>query len=410
MTDEVGELVLRDNYLQTQAISVAASQGVALLDQQARLIRNLERAGKLQRGLEYLPDDEALAERQADGEGLTRPEIAVLLAYAKIALYQEILRSDLPDDPELGNDLLLYFPKPLRERFRDAIAAHRLRREIIATHLTNSTVNRVGPTFVTRMAEETGAKATEIARAYTIVRDAFELRRVWSEIEALDNVVPAELQIEMIGEVARLVDRSTLWLLRHARQRLDVSVRVAEFGGGAFEVLAALEEILSPAERAALDQRIHGYEERGVPGALARFVASVGVLGAVLDIVTLAVGRRFSVPEVARVYFQVGARFRLDWLRSAVVEVADQDPWHKAAAEALSADLLAHQGEIARNVLASAEDGGGPDAANETWIAERKTLVEPVDRLLEELTGAATVDLAMLTVANHHLRLLAEEG
>ncbi len=410
MTDEVAELVLRDNYLQTQAISLADAQGVALLDQQARLMRNLERAGRLQRALEYLPDDEEVAARQAAGRGLTRPEIAVLLAYAKIALYQEILRSDLPDDPELENDLLLYFPAPLRERFGEAIAGHRLRREIIATHVTNSTVNRVGATFVTRLEEETGARATEVARAYTIVRDAFELRRVWSEIEALDTRVPAELQIDMTGEVGRLVDRSTLWLLRHARGRLDVSQRVAEFGHGASEVLAALEEILSPAERGVLDGRIAAYEERGVPGALARFVASVDVLGAVLDIVTLSEGRRFGIPEVARVYFRLGSRFRLDWLRAAAAEVADQDPWHKAAAEALAADLRAHQGEIARNVLACAAEGQSPDDATQAWIGERQALVEPIDRLLAELAAAAAVDLAMLTVANHHLRLLAEEG
>jgi len=408
MTDEVAELVLRDNYLQTQAISVAAAQGVSALDQQARLIRNLERSGRLQRQLESLPNDEALAERQTSGLGLTRPEIAVLLAYAKIALYQEILASDLPDDPTLSGDLALYFPKPLRERFRDAIEGHRLRREIIATHVTNSTVNRVGPTFITQMMEETGAPATDIARAYTIARDAFELRRVWEEIESLDNKVPAELQIEMIEEIARLVHRSTLWLLRHARQRLDVARRVEEFGQGAADVLAELERILAPDARSSLGRRILDYEEHGVPGALARFVASVDVLAAVLDIVTLAEGRHFSIAEVARVYFRVGTRFRLEWLRSMAEDVADQDPWHKAAAEALSSDLMAHQGEIARNVLSAAADDEGPDDAARTWLEERRTLVEPVDRLLEELAGASAVDLAMLTVANHHLRLLSE--
>jgi glutamate dehydrogenase len=155
---------------------------------------------------------------------------------------------------------------------------------------------------------------------------------------------------------------------------------------------------------------MRSFEERGVPGALARFVASVDLLGAVLDIVTLAEGRRFGVPEVARVYFQVGSRFRFDWLRAGAAEVADKDPWHKAAAEALAADLMAHQGEIARRVLAAAEEGQSADDATRAWLDARRTLVEPVDRLIEELAGAAAVDLAMLTVANHHLRLLAEEG
>ena len=364
MTDEVAELVLRDNYLQTQAISVAASQGVALLDQQARLIRSLERTGKLQRGLELLPDDEELGERQAAGRGLTRPEIAVLLAYAKISLYQEILGSELSDDPELEHDLLLYFPVPLRQRFRDAIAGHRLRREIIATHVTNSTVNRVGPTFVLRMAEETGARATEIARAYTIVRDAFGLRRAWSDIESLDNRVPAELQVEMIGEVARLVDRSTLWLLRHLRQRLEVSRRVASSSATASPRcwLRWRRCCRPPSAAPWRSASAATWSAACRPTWRASWPAST-CSGAVLDIVTLAAGRDFGVSEVARVYFQVGSRFRLDWLRAAAAEVADQDPWHKAAAEALAADLMAHQGEIARNVLACAEEGGAPDAA-----------------------------------------------
>jgi len=408
MTDDVAELVLRDNYLQTQAISVSEAQGVALLDQQARLIANLEKAGRLKRTIEYLPDDEELAERQARGEALTRPEIAVLLAYSKIALYQEILNSTLPDDPELDRDLELYFPEPLRERFRDAIGRHRLRREIVATHVTNSTVNRVGPTFVTRMVEETGARATEVARAYTIARDAFELRRVWSAIERLDNRVPAALQIRMILEVDRLVERSTMWLLRHARQRLDVTARVAELGAGASEVLAALETILPPADLVRLEERIAAYQAEGVTGSLSRFVASVDVLGAVLDIVSIAEAREHGAVDVARVYFLLGSRLRLDWLRATGEEVADQDPWKKAAAEALTQDLTAHQGQITRNVLLESVDGRSPAEATEAWLAEHAARVEPFERILEELGEETTIDYGMLAVANHYLRVLAE--
>jgi glutamate dehydrogenase len=407
MTDEVAALVLRDNYLQTQAISVSEAQGVALLDAQARLIRNLERGGRLQRQLEFLPDDDEIAERQAAGRGLARPEIAVLLAYSKISLYHEILASPLPDDPELVGDLLLYFPGPLRERHRDAILRHRLRREIIATHVTNSTVNRVGPTFVTRMSEETGARATEIARAYTITRDAYRLRGVWSGIEALDNRVPAGLQIRMILEVDRLLHRSTVWLLRNALGRLDVARRVEEYGEGAAAVLTALETVLPADELAGWSARLEELQGEGVPGALSRFVASVDVLGAVPDIVTIAAGRPAGVEDVARVYFLLGHRFRFDWLRETAQRVADADPWHKAAAEALSQDLAAHQGAITRAVLDYSRDGHTAGDVADAWLAAHPSRVEPVDRLLAELAAAATVDFAMLTVANHQLRLLA---
>ena len=410
MTGEVADLVLRDNYLQTQAISVAESQGPALLDQHRRLMRHLERAGRLVRAVEQLPSDDELAEREAKGLGLTRPELAVLLAYAKIALYQEILRSDLPDDPELERDLVLYFPEPLRQRYRAEIGRHRLRREIIATHVTNSTVNRVGPAFVARLMEETGAGAVDVARAYTIVRDAFGLRRLWGDVEELDHRVPAALQIDMIREVGRLVERSTLWLLRHARGRLEVSRRVAEFGNGAAALLAALDRVLPAEETDALARRTHALTERGVPEALARFVAGVDLLGAALDLVALAAGGRFAVPEVAGVYFRLGARFRFDWLRAVAARVAEEDHWSQAAAEALVAELDGHQRRIVASVLAKAADDAGADRAADDWLAAHGKLVEPVDRLLAELAAAPAVDLAMLTVADHQLRQLAQEG
>ncbi|HUO86502.1 MAG TPA: NAD-glutamate dehydrogenase, partial [Thermoanaerobaculia bacterium] len=310
-------------------------------------------------------------------------------------------------EPELVSDLLRYFPQPLAERHRDALLRHRLRREIVATHVTNSTVNRVGPTFVLRMAEETTARATEVARAYTITRDAFQLRDAWSAIEALDNQVPAELQLAMIGEVDRLVDRSTLWLLRNARERLDVAQRVAEFGVGAAAVLGELETVLPAAERGGLAERTAGYRERGVPVELARFVAAIDSLGAVLDIVTLAAGRPFEPVDVARVYFALGARFRFDQLRAAAAALADTDPWQKKAVEAISQDLAAHQGAVTRAVLDHAADGHDPRTATEAWLAAHAARVEPADRTLAELAATTSFDFAMLLVANHQLRLLA---
>ncbi|HEX2253645.1 MAG TPA: NAD-glutamate dehydrogenase [Thermoanaerobaculia bacterium] len=412
MTEEVAALVLRDNYLQSQALSVSAVQGAVLVDQQERLMQSLERSGRLQRGLEYLPDDEELAERRARGVGLTRPELAVLLAYAKIALYEELLASPLPDDPELVIDLLRYFPQPLRDRFPDAIARHRLRREIVATHVTNSMVNRVGPTFVARMHEETGAAATLVARAYTVTREAFGLRRVWSGIEDLDNRVPAELQIAMILEVDRLVERATLWLLRSgegAGPELDVARRTAELGEAASAVLAELENLLPGGELAGLTERMQAYQAQGVPGALSRFVASVDVLGAVLDIVSIAEGLGHGPVDVARVYFLLGSELKLDWLRTAAAGLVGEDPWHKAAAQSLIQDLIAHQGTITRNVLAFA-DGHDPRRATTAWAQARAARLEPVKRLLDELTHETPVDFARLAVANHQLRLLAGAG
>ena len=418
MTDEVAELVLRDNYLQTQAISVAESQGAGALDKQGRMMRELERAGRLDRRLEKLPDDEELAERQAAERGLTRPEIAVLLAHGKLWLYDQLLASALPDDPERRDDLLLYFPEPLRERFGEDLEQHRLRREIIATHVTNSMVNRVGPTFASRLGAETGATPAQIARAYTIARDAFDLRRVWAEIETLDNRIDAELQIHLIREVGRLVERATRWFLRHEAAGMGTTARVEEFRPGARAVWRALGRVLPDAERQALAERLAGYRDRGVPEDLARWVAGVDLLAAVPDIVAIARDCAFTVEDVAKVYYALGARFALDWLREWALALAgDGDPWQAAAAAALVRDLFTQQGAMALRVLRPAAvaagpggDGGpaGAEAAGEAWLARNRGAVERIERLLDELRAAPEVDLARLTVASHQLRQLAE--
>src|SRR6185503_11419719 len=222
MTDEVAALVLRDNYLQTQALSLTESMSAQLLDRHAQMLRAFEKSGRLDRKIEFLPDEEEIRQRAANKRGLVRPELAVLLAYAKIALYEDLLASDVPDDRLLGEDLLRYFPQPMVEGYRDEIERHRLRREIIATYITNSTINRVGPSFVYRMMESTGRAAQEVARAYTITRDAFELRKVWAAIEALDNKVPAEVQLRMQQDVRQLTEHATLWFLQRHDQPLDV--------------------------------------------------------------------------------------------------------------------------------------------------------------------------------------------
>ena len=201
MTDEVGALVLLDNYRQTQAINVALAQGVGLLEGQARLMRELERAGELNRALEGLPDDETLEERRKSGEGLTGPEFSVLFAYSKMTLYQTLLASDLPEDPYLALDLTRYFPEPMRERFKSYIHRHRLRREIIATSVTNSMVNRVGAAFMSQFNEAHGFAPSETARAYAITRDCYGLRTLWAAIAALDNKVAASVQTAMLIDV-----------------------------------------------------------------------------------------------------------------------------------------------------------------------------------------------------------------
>ncbi|HEX3068499.1 MAG TPA: NAD-glutamate dehydrogenase domain-containing protein, partial [Thermoanaerobaculia bacterium] len=404
MTDEVGQLVLCDNYEQTQAISLTQFLGESVLDEQARFMRALERAGRLDRALEGLPDDETIAQRHTAHIGLTRPELAVLMAYSKIGLYSDLLASDLPDDPLLVEDLALYFPKPLRTQYRAAIERHRLRREIIGTYVTNNIINRIRPTFVWQMTEETGKPAADVARAFTIIRESFDLRSLWSEIEAQDNILPARVQIEMLTEVGRLLERAIGWLLISDYERLDTAKYVAEFRPAIAAIADRLHDILPAALLGSLKARQGELEMDNVPERVAYRIASLGVMGAALDIVRLSRTGR-PVQDVAKVYFSVGARFGLERLRSAGASIAAETPWQKAAVAAAVDDLFNYQSIIASRVLGESNGAGEP---LDGWLTARPRVVERIDQMMTDFRAAQTVDLAMLTVASRQLRALVE--
>jgi glutamate dehydrogenase len=403
LTDEVAALVLRDNYLQGEALSLAERQGVDALDQQIRLMRGLERAGKLSRGIEFLPDDETLTNRAASRIGMTRPELAVLLSYAKMTLDAELLPSALPDDPELVGDLMRYFPAPLVERYRPAIERHRLRREIIATFVANSLVNRAGITFANEMKERSGRSAGDVAHAYAIIRDAFYLRPFWHAVEALDNVVPAALQYDLMLDAKRLLERATLWLLRSGLT-LDLRARVEQFAPGIATLGARLAEILPEPEARALMARVAALRERGVPEPLAARVPRLDYLVSSADIVRLAEAAQGDLIAVGRVYFAVGARFALDTLRAAAEQLQPGTNWQKMAITALIDDFFQHQAELTRKVLDDPAAGGDALAA---WLARHPDEIAALDALLAEMRAAPAIDLAMLTVANRQLRALA---
>ncbi len=412
MTDEVGALVLRDNYEQTQAISITHAFGGWMLDMQARFMRALEKAGRLDRAVEGLPDDETIADRHTARLGLTRPEIAVLLAYSKIVLYQDLLASDLPDDPLLVQDLLLYFPQRLRKQFPAAIGRHRLRREIIATYLTNNIINRLRPTFVWQMTEETGKPVADVARAFTIIRDTFDLRTTWAEIESLDNKVPAAVQIEMMVSVERLLERAIGWLLRSGYEKLDIAAYVTEFKPRIATLEGQLAQVLPAAVLTSLRAREAKLAESGIPKHLADRVAALDVMSSAMDIVRISrseVAKSASgIDEVARVYFGVGARFDLDRLRSAGAAIVAETPWQKAAVAAVVDDLFNYQGILASRVIAESNGKRGATDPVDTWLAQRSRVVDRLDQTMNEVKSAQNVDLAMLTVASRQLRGLVE--
>ena len=404
MTDEVAELVLRDNYLQSQAITVTHQLGAHLLDRLARFMRQLEKSGNLDRYIEFLPDDEEISDRMKRGVGLTRPELAVLLSYSKLVLYDEILASGLPDDPYMEADLRDYFPTPLRKNFADRIRSHRLRREIIATVITNNMVNRVGITFVPEVKEKTGMSSEDIARAYLISCTIFSIPELWQAIETLDNKVPASVQGSLLADCGRLVERGTVWFLREARYPLDIAGQIKTFGTGVKAIWQKLDELISDADRRIIDKRTAGYVEQGVPEDLARKIAGLALMSPACDIVRIADHSGIAVETVGQIYFTIGARFGFDWLRRAAGQLPTDSAWDKLAVTAIIDDFYGHQGELTSRMLETAKNGADTDGIIDSWAEPRRPRVARTEQLLGELGAAGVPDLAMLAVANRQLK------
>ena len=320
MTDEVADLVLADNDAQTNALEIAGVEAPTLVGVHARQIERLEHAGIVDRQLEGLPDPKALQERHAAGQGLTAPELAVLMAFTKLELERELVRSDVPDDPYVRVALHDYFPTVLRNRFAAQIDDHRLRRELVATALANSLVNRAGISFLSRMADEIGVGAAMLTRAHVAACDVFDVASTWSAIDALDLVVPAITQDEMFLASRRLVERSARWLVRHARVggEMDLATTVARYREPVETVLALLPRHVVGDDARLLAAEVERLTAVGVPSDLAARVGSFAVALGALAVADVAASTARPVEEVAGAYFAIADRLRLGWLRDRI--------------------------------------------------------------------------------------------
>ena len=399
MTDDVAALVLRDNYFQTQALSIAGRQGVSLIDQQARFIRFLERAGQLNRGIEYLPTDDQIKERKARGAGLTSPEMAVLLAYSKMWLSDELMASDLPEDPWIGRALERYFPALLVEKFGAYIARHPLKREIIATHVLNSMVNRVGSTFVHRLSEATGATPALVVRAYLATREVFGYVPLWQRIEALDNQVSDAVQAEMINELGRLGTRATTWFLRSRRLAEPMEQVVKRFAPAVVALRARL------ASEGPTSPRALAWTAAGVPAPVVQDVLCAEGLFAALDIAEIADATQRPLEEVSDVHAGLGQRLGLASLRRQIETLAADNYWQTLAKVALGDDLAGLQRSIAHAVVSHGQGAAAEMLA--AWEQRNRMALDRAQRMLAELADAKGVDLAMVSVALRELRNLA---
>jgi glutamate dehydrogenase len=413
MTDEVASLVLRHNYQQSQAISIAADLAGEEHDRLERFMRALERQGRLDRAVEFLPDTAAMRTRAQNRQYLTRPELSVLLAYAKIDLNDEILESDLPDDPLLEGELLRYFPTPLQEKYEPAIRAHRLRREIAALQVVNSLVNRCGPTFVRNIALRTGAPAAAIARAFAVVRDAWKLRDLWGDIEALDPALKAQAQIRMLVASQRFLTRAVQWTLRRLPQPLDTMAATEQLGAAVAALGDLPPAVIGDAESAALAERAAAFEAMGAPAGIARRAAALETLAGAGDLMLAARTNGCSIETATRVYFRLGERLSLATLATAAQKLPREGQWPAQAALAVQDELATLHADLLNSALRAgplnADAGGGadPDTVLARWSEPRKLALDRVDRLLkEDLAAADALDLAMLSVATAELRTL----
>jgi glutamate dehydrogenase len=410
MTDEVADLVLRDNYDQATALGNARAQASSLLPVHRRLLTDLEKAGRLDRAIEAMPIDEELVVRAEAGNGLTSPEFAVLLAYVKIALEDEITASDLPDDPWCAEVLADYFPTPLRDEFADRMGEHRLRREIITTSLVNEVVNRGGTTFVYRAIDETGASAADVIRAFVIVREIYGLRQLWAQIEALDNRVPTAVQTGMYLEARRLIDRATRWLVTTRRSPLDVPSEIARLRPGVAKSLSDLPNLTLGEEHQTIQDHIEESMAHGIPAETAELETRIMYGFGLLDVVSLADSTGQDVTDVAPVYFVLSERFRVDELLTRISHLPRQDRWQTLARMALRYDLYAALAALTAEVLSTTEPGLSAVERVADWEQKNATSIARARNAIGEADDAGRVDLAALSVLLRQIRTLVRPG
>jgi glutamate dehydrogenase len=378
-----------------------------LLDKHARYLRQLGNSGKLNRKLEFLPFDEDIGERKTHQVGLTAPELAVLLAYGKMELYDAVLGSDVPEDPYIATAINRYFPRPLRERFAESIQRHPLRREIIATHIVNSMVNRVGPSFVFRVREESAAAAPDVVRAYLAAREVFGLVRFWTQVEALDNKVADETQTAMIVAVQPLLFRGTLWFLRHCNYLQDLNETVAHFAAPVAELAADLYRVVSPGYREQLEAETTRLCGLGVPEELAQAAGCLYEMHSALDIAEIAAEVGHPPALAAEAYYALDGLLNVHWLWEQLSALPAETRWQGLARAAMLDDVAAQLRNLTVSAFRIAGAKAGSSELIEAWQAQQSVPLAHWQQLLAEMQAAGSVDNAMLSVALRELQQLA---
>jgi glutamate dehydrogenase len=406
MTDEVGQLVLWDNYRQNQAITLMEHQSIKRIGSMAHFIRTLEGEGLLDRQVENLPSDAELTERKTRGHGLTRPELSVLLSYDKIKLFQQLLDSDVPEDPYLSKELVRYFPEPLHEKYAEHMQRHRLKREIIATAVTNSTINRMGATFMMRMQEDTGQGPAAIAKAYTAAREILDARELWAQIEALDSQVAENTQIDAILQIWNLLRHMTRWLLNRPGGTLDIAANVERYQNHVSELRKALPAALTDTGRGDFESSQEKWVGLGLPTELSVRLARLSELRAALDMVEVAQQSGAPIARVATVFYELGEALDLEWLRDQIEALPVEGHWHAQARGSLLDELNHQHRALALQVLTLC--GGRTDRSPvQAWLERDDATLKYTRSMLAEIL-TQNADYPIASVAVRRLAQLAQ--
>lgn len=387
MTEEVADLVLLDNYDQTQMLSLEASVAQQTIDLFRHYMNDLEKQGRLNRQLEYLPEDKVLLERKAVNKPPTRPEIAMLLAYCKMYMKQDILATDVPEDPYFDKYMLKAFPKPLREKYLPQMKEHSLRREIIATQLCKSIADRMGINFVERLQRETGASIASIIRAFSVAESVFHMEEMWQQIMDLDYVVNQTIQYRMMLNIYYLIRRATRWFLRNKKQHIDIVKNIDTFAPTVAELVKHLPQLLDVRDKEGLESAISYLVEQGVPEKLARNVAGCNTLFTSLDIIAAANKYELPLLDVARTYYLLGNRLELNWLRELMGTYAVETQWDELARAGFRDDLDRVQRKLSARVLAMKVKDPNVKTIEERidiWLARHAFFMERWQKLLAD--------------------------
>jgi glutamate dehydrogenase len=411
MTEEVAAHVLKDNYDQTLTLTVAQARSTADLEAYGRYMRDLEARGRLDRAVEFLPDDSELRRRAQTGKGMTRPELSVLLAYAKLDLKAELIASDLPDDPYFLPELNSYFPKEAVARLPDELVKHRLKREIIATQVTNKLVNLAGPLFIARMKEMSGAAAARIVCAFAVADGAFGLSQLKSRIDGLDLKIDPALQTGMYGDIAAILNRLGLWFITNIPADAPLGETVAMYCSAAEKLRGTFSTLVTPYEAQDTEARIAALEAAGAPHDVAEDAGALPLLGALPEIALLAHANGLDLDLVAGAYFTMGAAVGIDRLRGLAGRIAAAEHWDRLAIRRINDDLYAGQRALtatALKLLKTKETGraAGTEAVRR-WTEAHGDALRRAKSFLEALESTGDLSVAKLTLANSQIHELA---